>query len=349
MESSKAVFLHVGNFKTGTSAVQKYCSENRQLLIDKGLDYLEVARPTTNKTNHGQLALSLYRETGKRTPDWYVDEVSYRAISAEVLTSIKASPCQKILISSEEFYRIPAFDDASRTVIRKSLRALFRGHTVKVIVYVRNPMDFIKSWYNEVNKSRFPIRRFVDYVFHLDKRMVLPDANVNFWRHVFGNDAVIIEPYALTGIEHIKRFLTLASVSGLEFGQSTALNINLRLDNSSLERDRINKIMAVLKGDERERYLRSTVLSSVDKLNSLERKLAKISADFKRFCDIENLKVSGAELSLYNVLVHDEAVNRRDLISPSLFGIARAKISNSSVVLWAKKCMHKIKFNVKSK
>ena len=349
MNASKTVFLHVGNFKTGTSAIQKYCNDNRELLVEKGLDYIDVARPSANETNHGQLALSLYQMAGQKTPDWYADEVSYEAVALQVKASIMSSTCQRVLISSEEFYRIPSFDDASKKLARNQLRDLFRGNEVKVILYVRSPMEFVMSWYNEVNKSRTPRRRFVDYVYYMDKRMVLPCSNLAFWRDVFGSNAVIVEPYSLTGLQHIRRFLSLASVDGLELGQSAALNINSRVDEQKLEEDRINKIMTIVKSDEREGYLRSTALSSIDRLKALEQKLNSINVEFERTCWEEGLEVRGSELSLFNVLVYDETINRRDVISTGGFGKVRAKLLNYKAAIWAKNGIHRLKRREKYK
>jgi hypothetical protein len=46
----KTVYLHIGNFKTGTSAIQASCSRNRDLLLENGIDYLLSGRTPLKKS-----------------------------------------------------------------------------------------------------------------------------------------------------------------------------------------------------------------------------------------------------------------------------------------------------------
>ena len=255
----KTIYLHVGNFKTGSSAIQKYCSDNRKELIDCGVDYINTARPRSNPTNHGMIPLSLQLKYGTFTPSWYDDNDSFEVVSADVKRAIDDSPCNTIIISSEEFYRIPGLQKNTALDMLNDLRRLFKGNNVKVLMYVRPPLDMLKSWYNEINKANKPSRRFADFFFVLNKSILLPGKNTSFWREGFGNDSIAIEPYELSGKAHIEYFLKLVGVNVQKAPRPLEILVNQKRDESTLERDRLSRIIQLSTKIEREKYLRSIV------------------------------------------------------------------------------------------
>ena len=197
----KTIYLHVGNFKTGTSAIQRFCSDNRQRLLGCGIDYLETARPASDRTNHSCLPLSLIQKYGQFVPEWYEAEGDFDTTSQALLAEMENSPCDNILISSEELYRLACFSsDFARDAIRE-LGGLFTGYEVKVVMYVREPLAFVKSWYNQVNKGNLPHRRFIDFFYFMNDSVLLPQANAKFWRECFGHDCLILEPYGKRGTD----------------------------------------------------------------------------------------------------------------------------------------------------
>ena len=157
----KTIYLHVGNFKTGTSAIQKFCSDNRGKLLKCGYDYIDCARPRNNHTNHGKLPLSLAQKHGCYIPNWYNEKDDYQSVSKAVVEEIESSVCENIIISSEEFYRIAGYKKAIVQSAANELQELFAGHTVKALMYVREPLEMLKSWYNQANKPNVPTRRFI--------------------------------------------------------------------------------------------------------------------------------------------------------------------------------------------
>ncbi|TGD72484.1 hypothetical protein E4634_13195 [Mangrovimicrobium sediminis] len=320
--SSRTIFLHVGNFKTGTSALQQFCSTQRDTLLRAGLDYPDVARPGNLPVSHGKLPLSLYTRYGQRPPDWYADSDDYVDVAAALRRALEQSQAPAALVSSEEFYRVPGFPEEAREGIGRDLQALFAGYRVRVIMYVRAPLSFAISWYNEINKSDRPHRRFVDFVDHLNRSIILPEANTAYWRGLFGEDAVLLEPYGLRGEAHITRFLQLLGADGIHAHEAASAVVNPGRDETTLERDRLRKINALADERARSRLLRSTALASVEHVQVLQEKLEAIERDFQAFCRREQLHVPGEPLDLARVLVHDEQVNRRDVVSVDPLGVA---------------------------
>ena len=306
----KTIYLHVGNLKTGTSAIQKFCSEHRSELLEHGYDYLNAARPRGNNSNHGKIPLSLIKKHQGHLPSWYRDPDDFQEVCRKVTEEIDASRCQNILVSSEEFYRFAGYRKETRLSAMADLRKLFSGHSVKVIMYVRDPFDFAKSWYNEVSREGSPRRRFIEFFYFLKKSYLLPGSNAHFWRECFGLDSLKLEPYILSGNDHLTRFM---SVIGCNCpAEIPSPIVNPRKSARLLEEDRVRRIMSIKDVRKRDRYLKHHVFSSVNNINTLIRKIDDVNAQFSEFCSRENLDIPASEISLEKLLAYEESVNRGD-------------------------------------
>lgn len=332
----KRVYLHVGNFKTGTSAIQKFCSENRLSLIEAGVDYIAAARPAANPTNHGKLALSLYRKYDRRVPAWYSDGDDFNEVADSLRRAMDASECDTLVISTEELYRIPGFPEKVSSGIGSDLRRLFATYDLRVIMYVRAPMDFACSWYNEINKAHKPRRRFIDFIYRLEPNLLLPEDNAAYWRSLFGRECLHLEPYVLRGNAHLRRFLELLDIGQFENLPESEQRVNPMRDESSLERDRLEKIMALQDTEQRSRMLRSQALASVENFRKLQEKVNMIGSQFDLFCEREEIVVPGGKFRLEEMLVHDERVNRRDIVGVNPLRVLGYRCRQSAVGTFAK-------------
>jgi hypothetical protein len=332
----KTIYLHVGNFKTGTSAIQKYCSHNRRQLLGMGYDYIKSARPRSNNTNHGKLPISLIMQYEQNIPTWYDDKESFGQVSKAVIEEIEKSSEDNIIISSEEFYRIPGCKAPTVENAKVELRALFSKYNVKVIMYVRKPLDMTKSWYNQVNKSNKPTRRFTDFFYYMNNSLLLPQQNADFWRSCFGENCLTLEPYHLNSTEHIHRFIELIGISNpLDFRTSVS-KINPRRNEDTLESDRISRIMLLESESERNVYLNSFVFLNTANEKKLMEKIKFINQKFANFCESENLPMPKANFDITDLLAHEKKVNRNDTLTPSPFRKMLAGFRNSELVRIAK-------------
>lgn len=120
--------IHIGVHKTGTSAIQNFLCGNKHSLAKSGYYY----QPTSGDKwpNHHILAASFMRGS---EPD--VGEQLLKQLTQEAKDL-------RILISSEMLCE-PDMD------IQRFLSAL-RGHSVRVIAYIRHPCDILISAFNEV-------------------------------------------------------------------------------------------------------------------------------------------------------------------------------------------------------
>ena len=305
----KTVYLHIGHFKTGTSAIQKYLSDNRPLFLEYGYNYLAAARATTNPTTHSQLALSLYGELGGKTPEWYDDRQTYQELAKQVREEIDTSPLDKHVISSEEYYRYGSLKPEASEQAARKLGELLQGYHVVPIMYVREPFGFIKSWYNQVNKGPSPFRRFADFFLNVDIAMLIPQPNAEFWRGIFGHESLVVVPYLGDQERHLESFFDAIGLSLPSSVPPTSALVNVRREERDLEVDRLMRIAALDNPAAWEGFLRSAIFRDRRTFNRMQRKIRTVNREFKAFCRDENLDIPFAGVDLGDILIHEERVN----------------------------------------
>jgi hypothetical protein len=196
-------------------------------------------------------------------------------------------------------------------------------------MYVREPLEFAKSWYNQANKANLPLRRFTDFFYYLNNSLLLPQNNARLWRDCFGSDCLIIEPYELIGAKHIQHFFELMGSDASLAVHASGSPVNEKRNEKTLELDRISRIMLLKTEKEREIYLLSYVLSDSSTTQKLQDKIDFINVEFADFCQGENLEFQNASFTLTDLIAYEEIVNRKDASSPSLFRRKLAQLRNS--------------------
>jgi hypothetical protein len=333
----KTVYLHVGNFKTGTSAIQKFCSDHRRDLMSCGFDYLASARPSSNRTNHGKIPISLLTKYRARVPHWYDDKDTFFEVSKSVREEVENSSSSNIVISSEEFYRIAGNRKRIVRAAGSDVRKLFSGHRARVIMYVREPLEILKSWYNEVSKSNRPLYRFTDFFLHLNNNFLLPQRNAKFWRATFGESSLIVEPYSLSGSEHIQRFLDLIGAEVPKTVNPKASVVNRKRSDETIELDRISRIMLVKDEKQRNAYMYSFAFENATNTQLVQDKIDKINRRFQAFCHKEGLHFPNSSFSLGDIVAHENRVNPGDVIDATPFRRRLAQVRDSSLVDFIKR------------
>lgn len=138
----KSLVLHIGIPKTGSSALQVFCAQNRQALLSQSLDYFELgdfalgARGKISSGNGAHLARSFLRPQG----------ASYRPDREQQLAALErklaASSCVTGLLSSEIFVFA---EDAALAEFSAWLAA--RGISLRFFYYIRDQIQFLTSSY----------------------------------------------------------------------------------------------------------------------------------------------------------------------------------------------------------
>lgn len=217
----KTIYLHVGHYKTGTSAIQAFLSDNAENLARCGYLYPTSGRPRSAPTNHAHLSLSLARDYGFTPPAWYGASLSSGEVYSQLHTEIANSSLNKIIISSEEFLQLALRNNHLEAL--SALRAQLRGYDVNVLLYIREPLSLLKSWYNEVNKGPNATANFPTFA-----KMVKPDflsqkAIADRFAEVFGADKLHVMTYRRVGNAHLDAFMKTVGCEDMPFGPERPL------------------------------------------------------------------------------------------------------------------------------
>jgi hypothetical protein len=122
------IVIHIGPPKTGSSALQTWLVNNRRFLLKKGFYYPEHSMDTNNVSSGN--VLSVFSSDDKGELNISRDKVEL------LLVDFNNSGAETLLLSSEYFFL--RLDVLSKTFPE----AIFVG-------YVRNPLDFMESDYNQ--------------------------------------------------------------------------------------------------------------------------------------------------------------------------------------------------------
>ena len=190
---ARELILHIGHFKTGTTALQSYLDYNRDLLAEAGLHY---AAETRKHAKHSALAFSLLRRAGvSELMHGYASPRPPGRIWQALFHEARALPDgHSLLVSSEEFIRLGAHP-AAATLLRQQINQA-PDLRFRVIAYLRPPQAHLQSWYNQLVKMGIPVGSFATALstqmepIHWDYALALKP-----WLEIFGAEAVILRPY----------------------------------------------------------------------------------------------------------------------------------------------------------
>ncbi|MFS4438193.1 hypothetical protein ACMA5I_08265 [Paracoccaceae bacterium GXU_MW_L88] len=233
----KTIYLHIGHYKTGSTAIQAYCHEHADALREVGYLYPSSARPNNSPTTHGHLALTLGRDHGFIPPAWYGAKIPTDEPYAQILREIEAAPEQNIIISSEEFVQLAMRRDPEAAVA--DLKARLSGYDVKIVFYFREPLSLLKSWYNQVNKGSRPTRNFPTFFMNVVQSFLGQRGIYHHFAQIFGRQNMILRPYGAVGTAHISGFLEAVGCSHRPSADLPL--VNEAQDLAKLEIIRLNK------------------------------------------------------------------------------------------------------------
>lgn len=167
---NKAIFVHVGPPKTGTSAVQKWFSQNVKLLHEKGI-YYPSHDIDQNGVSSGNMR-TIYDVNSEKHIDLNINRLN------SLLEDFRNSNCHILFLSSEYFFR---------GMIDLKLHI----PDAKFIAYLRNPMEIKESSYNQSVKRHFQQR-----ILNVGRSKQLPymDRFVNYVNE-YGTDDLILRLY----------------------------------------------------------------------------------------------------------------------------------------------------------
>jgi hypothetical protein len=150
---SRTLWLHCGSFKSGSSRIQHEAWSRRDELLGLGWLY-----PLTGLVTDEP-------DVGVRHSDFVYrryDADEFRALVDALVAEVAASDCRHVLMSSEAWTR-----PGSGPALAEMLAALRdRGlvDDVRGVVYLRNRVDYARSFYRELTRRRGNRRPFATFV-----------------------------------------------------------------------------------------------------------------------------------------------------------------------------------------
>ncbi len=208
----KTVYLHIGFHKTGTSALQEYLSEHRDYLFENGILYPECF--DTKYPGNVDLSWAF----NKKPPKWSsVNDENQNEVFEFYAKQLDLTTCDSIVISSEDFVLL---DNQIESIVK--IKDFFQNYEVKIIAYIREPIDFIISLYSHAVRARainVDLKMFIAEQFSF--RSADYPARLHPWVKVFGKDNLIVNKYAP------QEFVNNSLVE--DFFDSIGLNIPLEI------------------------------------------------------------------------------------------------------------------------
>lgn len=210
------IYLHIGQEKTGTTAVQSWLhsAANNDVLRDQNTLYASFL----NKPNSMPLALAASGFGVDSLSSPYFKTIpEYRQFKARILDRLRelkdaANPDTKIIFSSEHLHaRLRSVKSILR--LKTMLRAALPGHKIMVILYIREQASLNASLHSEsvksagkgVNPPSPGMSPYFDHVLnHLN--------TISMWAEAFGSNRLLLRVYdknELKGSDSIVDFLDL--------------------------------------------------------------------------------------------------------------------------------------------
>lgn len=147
----KTLYLHIGTPKTATTAIQRFCYDNREVLEKNGYYYpmFDYTIPNVQKYRNGNfLICRLYDEKRNRLTE------QENEIHTDGMNKLLGyfEQYDKVILSDEGIWnRVKYEPNNCWQNIKEQL--IEKGIVVKVIVYLRRQDEFIFSWWNQQIKE----------------------------------------------------------------------------------------------------------------------------------------------------------------------------------------------------
>lgn len=233
----RTLYLHIGTPKTGTTAIQIACHDNRKFLLTRGICYpgkeplhnelvlFSDIHDSKNKESLKAL-LSSYLEQGKGCDTFLLStELLYQMPNSTYLSrgQYKKDPIEKNIV---DFHAYGEEKGRQISLLKSVLSSYFEK--IKIIVYLRRQDNFLESLYLQSAKHNFEhgIDEFHLFDFEMDYY-----ANLKLWADIFGKENLVVFPYdKQTKKDGVNRsFFGLFDIKQSEIEQKTGIQ-NLTLD-----------------------------------------------------------------------------------------------------------------------
>lgn len=189
------VVVHIGLNKTGTSSIQDFLALNTDALRAEGICY-----PRAGRTGAAHHALSAWVGSAEADAD-----PSASPVAQALLAEIQDMP--RVWLSSEDFH-------ARGPRGARNLARLLQGHPVRIVLYLREHLAYLASWYQQ-NVQASGLSCSFETFCHLTHKPLSEVAET--WGQVFGHGQLTLRLYdrrSLVGGDVLKDFAAQVGLEG---------------------------------------------------------------------------------------------------------------------------------------
>ncbi|MEP4039198.1 hypothetical protein [Pseudophaeobacter sp.] len=236
----KTLYLHIGHFKTGTTAIQQFLHLNPRLLKRHGLVFAQTKQ---EHSKHSDLAFSLYQAAGvKDLMHGYAKPETPHEVWTSVFEELRRSRRSGMIVSTEELIRLACFPKAVE--ILKKIVETAPDLDIKIIAYLRAPDSHLRSWYNQLVKRGCKTPSFNAAISHrtepehYDYALALKP-----WISLFGAESIFLRHYSEDSRKDRALFHDFLSIFNIEMPRLGVTHViedpNPRMAEDTLEVARI--------------------------------------------------------------------------------------------------------------
>lgn len=198
----KTLYFHIGSPKTGTTTIQSFCADHRDILAQKGLCYpvMPFVYEHKSKRRNGLFLTSKYVRDGARDRE-REKEIFQRGLN---IIEKKFDTFDTVLLSDEGAYSM-LFRRKLYKTNGKMLAQWAKEHNIqlKIIIYLRSQVDYAMSWYNQLVKHSVSeaLSRLTweEYLKTYKKYVALDYYNyLNILSDLFGKEHIIVKRFDRT-------------------------------------------------------------------------------------------------------------------------------------------------------
>jgi hypothetical protein len=251
----RRLVLHIGHYKTGTTALQDQLSVLHADLAQHGVLYPASGRPTQGNSSHSGLSFQELHRAQSHLPFWYrtsPEFAAYKAREAEpardaLAAEIAVSAADTIILSSEEFIRYGSDQGVPAEQTKEMVRALPFDH-LTIVCYLRRPDRYIESWYNQLVKMAIPIARLSPTMmrepepghrYYCNEHTDV-DRMIEYWASQVGCDELIVRDYDdLRNGNILDDFSAAVGLPSIDASAVPPVRGNPRIDNNFVEYARL--------------------------------------------------------------------------------------------------------------
>ncbi len=238
-QGPKRIFLHIGFEKTGSSAIQAFCSRNRQWLNQHDIEYPKIG----SLPQHASIHFDVLSKNPRRI----------RSLTKNLRQRIDACPYQTIVFSHESLHLHNP----------QIFRSIFAGYDTRIIAYLRNPTQAaISHFATMIRFGKLPIHDLPQAIRSYSHN-ILPIFDY-YWKlkayaSAFGHEKLLVrhyDPAALVGGQTTTDFLHLLGIDDLSTSLWPSARANPSLDADQFEF--VARVARLLKDQPRKMILRTT-------------------------------------------------------------------------------------------